>query len=382
MSGLSLSGDVGEGFGPVADVFAANFETHGEVGAAVSVVHDGRTVVDLWAGFTDRARTKPWRRDTIATTFSTTKGVTATCACLLIDRGQLDPDAPIARYWPEFGANGKAAVSVRSALAHTAGLAAIDASVTLDDIVGWDGVVGAIAAQEPNWEPGTAHGYHARTYGWIVGELIRRVSGRMPGRYFREEIADPHELDFWIGLPPEQDSRVADLVPDPNMIDLGALVDHESLLYRVMAGPSGVFDHGYDETWNEERLRRVEMPSSSGIGDAVSLARLYAMLIGAGPEPPLLTAEMVERATEVQSDGIDCVIGRELTFGLGYSLPPTLPAPIGPRSFGHAGAGGSLAFADPGAGLGFGYVMNQLRFDLEGDPRSEGLVAALYECLG
>lgn len=283
MSDYTISGDVAAGFGPVADAFAANFDSQGEVGAAVSVIHEGRTVVDLWGGWADSDRARPWEHNTIVTVFSTTKGVTATCAALLIERGQLDPDASIA------------------------------------DVTGWNGVVAAIAAQTPNWEPGTAHGYHARSYGWIVGELIRRITGRTPGRYFRDEIGDPHDLSFWIGLPPEQDSRVATLVPDPNAIDLGAVVDHDSLLYRVMAGPSDLFAHGYDETWNEEFLRRCEMPSSNGVGDARSLARLYALIIGAGDAPRLLSADTLAAATAVQSAGIDCVIGMELTFGLGYS---------------------------------------------------------------
>jgi CubicO group peptidase (beta-lactamase class C family) len=382
MSGFRTEGDVEAGFGAVADAFATNFAAHGEIGAAVSVVSDGQTLVDLWGGWADAAGTRPWRSDTIVTCFSTTKGVTATCACLLIDRGLLDPDAPIASYWPEFAASGKSEIPVRWAMSHSAGLAAVAGDLTIEDVTGWDGVVSAIAAQPPEWEPGTKHGYHVRSYGWIVGELIRRISGRMPGDFFRDEIGDPNDLSFWIGLPPEQDHRVADLVPDPKALNLADLLDADSLMRRAALGPSELFAHGYDETWNQEHLRRAQMPSSNGVGDARSLARLYALVIGAGPERRLLSEATIATATEMQSSGVDYVLGVELTFGLGYSLPPTLPPAVGPGSFGHGGAGGSMAFADPDASLGFGYVMNQLRFDLDGDPRALGLAEAVYSCLG
>ena len=209
----NFGGVAAPGFERVADAFAENFEKSGEVGAACCVYVDGQPVVDLWGGLANRDEARAWRRDTIVITFSSTKGPTAVCANKLIQEGRLDPDAPIAQYWPEFAANGKAKIPVRWALSHRAGLAAVDGTLTLDDVFGWDRVVEAIAAQAPNWEPGTAHGYHARSYGWIVGEIIRRVTGESMGQYFAREVAKPLDLDFYVGLPASVEARVATLYP-------------------------------------------------------------------------------------------------------------------------------------------------------------------------
>jgi CubicO group peptidase (beta-lactamase class C family) len=247
-------------------------------------------------------------------------------------------------------------------------------------------VIDAIAAQEPNWEPGSAHGYHARTYGWMVGELIRRVTGMMPGEYVAAEIAGPLGLDFFIGLPDTEDARTARLYPvvhdDPELERLAAefLSDQSTLLGRVMSGPSQLF--AYDDRWNTRLLRAAQMPSSNGHGDARSLSRMYAACIAEVDGVRLLSDETVERAIQPRSTGNDCVIGQPLHFGLGFSLPPTLGPDPGPRSFGHGGAGGSLAFADPDRELSFAYVMNQMQLSVtEPDPRALGLVAATYAAL-
>jgi CubicO group peptidase (beta-lactamase class C family) len=373
---------VDPGFGPVADAFRANFSDHGDVGAACCVYLDGRPVVDLWGGLTDRASGRRWDRDTIVIVFSCTKGVTAVAANQLIAAGRLDPDAPIASYWPEFAANGKAAITVGMALSHRAGLAAIDGDLTLDDIAAWDPVVAAIAAQAPNWEPGTAHGYHSRSYGWIVGELIRRVSGyASPGAYIAAEIAGPLGLDFFVGVPETEDARVATMYPAPNAaaLDEFTAAAPDSLFARVFTGPSGLLR--YDDQWNTRLLRAAEMPSSNGHGSATALARLYAACLQPLDGVRLLDDAALDRATEVRSDGTDVVIGQPLTFGLGFALPPTLGPAAGPRSFGHPGAGGSLAFADRDRGLAFAYVMSQMRFDADGaDPRAASLSAAAAAC--
>jgi len=357
--GPDLHGSVAAGFEPVADAFLRNFTDHGDVGAACCLHVGGEPVVDVWAGTADPEAGRAWARDTIVLVFSSTKGVTAVAANQLIERGQLDPDVPVAEYWPEFAANGKADIPVEWVLSHRAGLAALDVpDLTLEDISAWDPVVDAIAAQEPNWEPGTAHGYHARTFGWIVGELIRRITGKMPGEYVATEIAGPLGLDLIIGVPESEDGRVARMLParpgdDPELERLAseALSDQSTLLGRVMSGPSQLF--AYDERWNGRTLRSAQMPSSNGHSDARSLSRMYAACLGEVEGVRLLAPETVERATVPRSTGKDCVIGQPLHFGLGFSLPPTLGLDPGPRSFGHAGAGGSLAFADPDRDLAF-----------------------------
>jgi CubicO group peptidase (beta-lactamase class C family) len=381
----NFGGVTAPGFERVIDSFAKNFEKSGDIGAACSVYIDGTPVVDIWGGVANRDEARPWVKDTIVITFSSTKGPTAVCANKLIQEGRLDPDAPIAQYWPEFAANGKATIPVRWALSHRAGLAAVDGTLTLDDVFAWDPVVEAIAAQAPNWEPGTAHGYHARSYGWIVGELIRRVTGESMGQYFAREVAKPLDLDFYVGLPSSVEARVATLYPAPRDPELGelieaALADQSTLMGRVMSGPSQLFS--YNDMWNQPELRAAEMPSSNGHGDARSLARMYAACIGDVDGVRLLSDETVQRATQVESEGNDCVIGQPLTIGLGFMLPPTLGPNAGPRSFGHPGAGGSLAFADPDRGLAFGYVMNQMKLSAaEIDPRAQRLVRAVYEAL-
>ena len=381
VDGASVSGLVEPGFAAVAEAFANNFSAHGEVGAACAIYRRGRPVVDLWGGLADAGSGRPWERDTVALVFSAAKGPTATCINRLVEAGRLDVDAPVAAYWPEFGCNGKERVTTRQVLSHQAGLAAVDGDLTLEQVLAWDPVVEAIAAQAPNWEPGTAHGYHARSFGWILGELVRRITGESLGRYLAREIADPLGLRFWIGLPGQELSHCAKLVPPEGGSDaVAALLGADSLTARVMSGPSGLF--GYNEMWNSEAVLRAEMPSSNGVGDARSLARFYAALLDEVDGVRLLGPGQLAKACERQVCGPDKVIFRETCFGLGFGLQPFLAPGAGPRAFGHPGAGGAMAFADPEAGLGFAYVMSAMKFDLEGDPRSTELIRAAYDCLG
>ncbi len=381
---FEISGTAEPGFAAVRDAFAANFERYGDVGAAVCLYRDGRPVVDLWAGVADAESGRAWQRDTVVMVFSTTKGITAVVANLLAERGKLDLDAPVARYWPEFAAAGKADIPVRWLLAHRAGLAAVDGELTLQDVLDWDPVVAAIAAQPPSWEPGTQHGYHVRAYGWTVGEVVRRVTGRTLGRYFAEEIAAPLGLDIWVGLPAAEEARCATLIPASGETDGTSFLDlipADSLLARALFGPSNIFAAGYDESWNRREIRAAEMPSSNGIASARSLARLYAATIGEVDGTRILSHETVEAARATQSRGADCVLSFETAFGTGFALPPMLCPDAGPGAFGHPGAGGSLAFADPEAGIAFGYVMNQMKLGTTGDERSQSLVEAAYACL-
>jgi len=381
---VPIDGTFDPRFARVRAAFARNFEQHGDVGAACAVVLDGRPVVDLWGGWADGARRRPWRADTLSIVFSATKGVTAAAVLMLAERGALDLDAPVARYWPEFAVAGKGGIPVRWVLSHRAGLAAVEGELTLAEILAWDPVVRAIAAQAPNWQPGAQHGYHMRTYGWILGELIRRVDGRSPGRFIAEEIAAPLGLDFWVGLPEGEEARVADLIPapppTPEMQEiLERFAGPETLLGRVMSGPSGRF--AYDERWNRRELRAAEMPSSNGIGTARALARFYAALLGEVDGVRLLRAETVAAACEERSEGADAVLRLPTRFGTGFMLPPSLSLAARPSAFGHPGAGGSLALADRDAGFSFAYVMNQMGLGIAPDPRAAALLEAVYASL-
>jgi len=386
----TVHGDVGDGFGRVADAFAANFTEHGDVGAACTLWVDGHVVVDIWGGDADRSAGRAWQRDTLVITFSTTKGVTAVVCNRLIEQGRLDAEAPVAQYWPEFAANDKEAITVADVLSHRAGLAHVEGDFTLDEVMAVEPVVRALAAQAPIWEPGTAHGYHVRSYGWLLGEIVRRVTGVSLGSFFATELAAPLGLDYFIGLPEADEPRVARLYPPVSDAALQALIDAalsdgSTLMGQAMSGPANLFR--YDDMWNTPALHATEMPSSNGIGDARSLARLYAACIGDvtavdGSPFRALTDPTVARATVPRSKGTDKVLGMPTGFGLGFIGPLMMPPGVGPRAFGHAGAGGSLAFADPDAHLAFGYVMNQMQLGMTGDQRTQTLVAATYASLG
>lgn len=385
MPPVEVHGTVDPRFDAVRTAFARNFERHGDVGAACCVWVDGRPVVDVWGGVADTTNGRLWERDTPCTVFSTTKGVTAIAVNLLVQRGVLDVDAPVATYWPEFAANGKSDVPLRWLLSHRAGLAHVTAELTLDDVLAWDPVVEAIAAQAPVWEPGTAHGYHVRSYGWLLGEVVRRVTGVSIGAFVARELAAPLHVDLWIGLPEPVEPRVARLLPPLELQDeharelYDAFMKGEPLRAGAMSGPSNLFR--YDDMWNTRPLRAAEMPSSNGIATAPGLAKLYAACIGDVDGVRILDSDTVARASRVESEGEDVILGIPTRFGLGFSLPPMLSPAVGPAAFGHPGAGGSLAFADPDSGVAFAYVMNQMQLGLTGDRRTETLVAALYDSL-
>jgi CubicO group peptidase (beta-lactamase class C family) len=376
-----ITGHVETGFEAVAEAFAHNFQSYGEVGAACAVYQGGRPLVELWGGLADTESQRPWQEDTIVLVFSAAKGPTATCIHCLVDQDLLDIDVPISRYWPEFGCNGKEGITTRMVLTHRAGLAAVEGELTLEEVLAWDPVIAAIAAQSPNWEPGTRHGYHARSFGWILGELIRRVTGMSPGQYLQNTIAQPLGMRYWVGLPEVELANCARLVPPEGGSDAVAkLLGADSLTARVMSGPSGLF--AYNEMWNRPDILTAEMPSSNGVGDARSLARFYDALLHPPPGVTLPGREQLARARELHSSGADAVIFQETCFGLGFGLQPSLAPGAGPACFGHPGAGGSLAFADPDRGIGFAYVMNAMQFHPEGDPRTTGLLKALYDSPG
>lgn len=370
-----IDGFTEPGFESVRAVFETNFTDHGDIGAAVCVYHRGRPVVDLWGGWADLEAAQRWRRDTLQPVFSSTKGVTATCVHLLVQRGVLDLDAPVARYWPEFAAHGKATIPLRWVLSHQAGLPIIPAEIDLADVLAWHPVVEAIAASEPLWEPGTASGYHARTFGWILGEIVRRVTGMTVGTFLAKAIAEPLGLDLFIGLPDAQMPRVAKLYPPVVAPEVQRLMDAfmgpETLLGQVLSRPSELV--GYREIWATPAVLAGEIPSSNGVSTARALARLYASTIGEVDGTRLLNRATIARAATCVTSGTDKVIGLEMPFGLGYMTP----LPFGPaRCFGHVGAGGSLGIADADGEWSLGYVMNQMELGLTGDARGAGLVEA------
>jgi CubicO group peptidase (beta-lactamase class C family) len=385
VAAVQVDGLVEPGYGGIADALARGFERSGEVGAACCVYRDGRPVVDAWAGQADATTGRAWARDTIALVFSCTKGITAICANLLIERGALDPDAPVADYWPEFATNGKEGVLVRHVLSHRAGLPVVEGDFTLDTALAWDPVVEQLARQRPRWEPGTQAGYHVRSYGWMTGELVRRVTGGTLGRFLAEEVVGPLDAEVWVGLPESEEPRVARLIPppEPDDPDVRALMDAVlapgTLMGDAMSGPSNLFH--YDEMWNTRRLHEVELPSSNGIMSARGLARVYGATVADVDGVRVLQPDTVERARTVEADGPDAVIGFPMRYGLGFGLGPSLPPACGPGAFGHSGAGGSLGFADAAEGIGFGYVMNAMQLGAAVDPRQQRLVRAVYAAL-
>jgi CubicO group peptidase (beta-lactamase class C family) len=391
-----IGGSVEPGYEGVADAFRANFEGHGEVGAATAAYVGGRKVVDLWGGTADRDTGAPYAEDTLQLVFSTTKGATAACANLLAQRGDLDMDAPVAEYWPEFKAAGKADIPVRWLLSHQAGLPYVDATLTLEEALAWDPMIRALEAQAPVWEPGTAHGYHATTFGWLVGEVVRRISGKSLGTFFHDEFAVPLGLEFWIGLPDSEQHRVAPLVSsgmfsrdpdapvDPAIAELlEQFLGPDTLLGKALNAPNGVFSAA-DGGMDDPAVRAAELPAFNGITNARSLARFYAGLTGVvegGPSEPILGPAQVAAASELQTHGPDKCLYFESTIGLGFWLASPFAPYGGPRSFGHTGMGGSVGFTDPEHEIGFGYVMNKMGMSLNGDPRSSALIRALYAAI-
>jgi CubicO group peptidase (beta-lactamase class C family) len=415
---VAMGGTVEPGYEGVREAFATTFAEHGEVGAGFSLVVDGQTVVDLWGGVADAATGAPYTDDTLQLVFSTTKGATALCANLLAQRGELDVDASVATYWPEFAQGGKGDIPVRWLLCHKAGLPYIDAHLELEDLLAWHPAVEALAAMTPLWEPGTAHGYHAVTYGWLVGEVVRRITGKSLGTFFADEVAAPLGLEFWIGLPDEQQGRVAPLtnrglratspaeaaagkaaepgmagenpVVEPEEADGGLvetiekLLGPDTMLVKALGGAVSMPFVG-EGAFNRHDVRAAELPAANGVTNARSLARMYAATIGpveGVASTALLTPEQVVVASTTQTSGADACLFFETTFGLGYMTASPFSPYGSARSFGHAGAGGSVGFADPENGLGFGYVMNRMLANLSGDPRSQGLVRAVYDAIG
>ena len=371
-----IHGHCGERWEPVRDAMLANFRDHGEVGASVAVVHDGEVVVDLWAGHTDVDRAREWKADTITNVWSTTKTMTALCALILIDRGEIDADAPVARYWPEFATAGKGGgpnpVLVRHLLGHTAGLCGWRDPVTIDDILDWERATKLLAAQEPWWTPGTKSGYHALTQGFLVGEVVRRVTGVSLGEFFAETLAGPLGADFHIGLDDSHFGRITNVIPPSE--NLGAAEDPTSFAARMLTNPPLDATVAWRDDW-----RRAEIPAANGHGNARSVARVQSVLSHGGEIDGIrfLSDAGCERVFDVQSAETDLVLGVPLTFGVGYGLnSESTPIGMNSRTCFWGGWGGSIVVNDLDQRLTVAYVMNKMGEGTLGDMRGIGVVFA------
>jgi CubicO group peptidase (beta-lactamase class C family) len=381
-----IDGVCDAGFGRVRDALARNFAEHGEIGAAVAVMLQGHLVVDLWAGWLDEGRTRPWGADTLVDVFSVGKAMAALSCLRLVERGRLALDAPVARRWPEFAAHGKDAVTLRMFLAHQAGVPGLRETLPDHAMYDWPFMTEVLAAEAPWWEPGTRVGYHVNTFGFLVGELVRRASGESIGAFFRREIAGPLEADFHFGVAAGEDARIADYVFSPELFashmpdPVGGDEERKRIIRCVYMNPPGLSGVG---TVNTRAWRAAEMPSTNGHANARAIARIYRALAGDGTTNGirLLSAETLGRARTETAAGHDVVLDRPSRFGLGFQLNgPEHRFGPGPRTFGHFGAGGSVGFADPDAGLAFGYTMNRAGPRWQ-NPRNKALIDATYAAL-
>ncbi len=373
-------------FDAVRTAFEENFASADEIGAAVAVYVNGEPVVDLWGGWYALDRKREWDRNTLVNVFSSTKGLVAFCANRLVEQGRLDLDAPVARYWPEFAQAGKADVPVRMLLNHQAGIAAVRRPLVLEDYFNWDTVTTALAEQEPWWTPGEQHGYHAMTFGWLVGEVIRRVDGRTVGQYFREEFAAPLDLDAHIGTGPEFDARISSVIEPQADFATGpsdAFGEHGSVGFNAIYNPP-IFNPGGPAVASRRDWKAAEIPAANGHATARALARIYGGAVNGGEIDGVhvINPETLARGVSVESNGQDAILPVPTKFGLGWGLMgEATPFGADRRAFGHGGAGGSLGFGDLDGGIGFGYVMNRMGADAVGDLRAFTLLSAVYESL-
>ena len=362
-------------FAGVREAFEANFRERGEVGAAVCVIERGRVVVDLVGGFVDAARTRQWRHDTLVDLYSVGKAFVALLALRSVARGAIGLDDPVAAAWPEFATGGKSKATIRHALCHRAGVPAIRERLCDDDLFDWQRMTAALAATEAWWEPGSRHAYHTNTYGHLVGEIVRRTTGAMPGAALRE-LAAECGADLWCGLPESETTRCADVLWDPppgrDRIDPWPLEGDARMIALGYFNPPGYSSVGIA---NDPRWRHAQVPSTNTHGTAKGIAGLYAALLEPGR---LLPSGLLAEATRPQSEGFCPVLGEEVAFGLGFVLT-TARRPLGPnpRAFGHYGTGGALGFADPDTGVAFGYAMNHVIPRWQ-STRNRSLVEAVY----
>jgi len=379
VTAVQIHGQCDERFAQVRETFLGHFADGSDVGASFALTVNGEFVVDIWAGYADEAGTKPWQEDTIVNVYSTTKTMTALCALVLADRGVIDLNAPVARYWPEFAQNGKAAVLVRHLLSHSAGLSGLDKPVNVEDTYNWDYMTGLLAAQAPWWEPGTQSGYHALTQGYLIGEVVRRATGMSLGTFFRREIAEPLGADFHIGLDPRHFKRVGELIPPPDGATPAAAGDPDSIAARTFRNAPINALASRTEAW-----RRAEIPAANGHGNARSVTRVQTLVANGGRAfgKQILSKQGCDRIFEEQTNGRDLVLGMPQRYGMGYGLTSQFfPLGPNPHTCFWGGWGGSLAIVDADAHVCFAYVMNKMGNGTTGDMRGLGLAIAAFDSL-
>jgi len=368
-------------FEKLVDVLSSTLDNGGDLGASVAITVEGDMVADFWGGWSDAARTSPWQHDTIVNCWSTTKTMTSLAALTLVDHGQLDVHAPVSRYWPEFAQNGKADILVRHLMSHTSGVSGWEQPVVQDDLYDLDKSTSMLAAQAPWWEPGSASGYHALNQGHLVGEVVRRITGKSLGTFFADEIAGPLGADFHIGLSPEHDHRVSPVIaPPPLPIDMESL-DVTSPMFKTFTGPPVDANFANTEAW-----RRAEIGAANGHGNARSVARIQAIVANGGTVDgvQLLSPSTIDTIFEVQADGVDLVLGAPLKFGIGYGLaqPDTLPyLPQTGRLCFWGGWGGSMIIIDVDRRMTIAYMMNQMAPGIIGGPTATELITATYSAI-
>ena len=381
---VGIFGEVAPGFEPVRQVFADLWKDI-EIGASFCAWHRGEKVVDIWGGYADVDMSRPWEKDTLVNVYSTTKGLASVAIAALYDEGKIDYDEKVVNWWPEFGAEGKQDVTVAQLLSHQAGLCGVETKLEVEDLYNWDKMVNLLAAQRPLWKPGEGAGYHAVTWGYFPGELVRRITGKTLGQYFREKIAEPLNADFYIGLPSTESGRVATL-NGPNRarkkprVAANANAQMPKLYPIALLNPSiSPFKHASSDEW-----RRAEIAAANGQANARGIATIYAALAMGGElnGTRIMSEHAIREATKLEVDmQVDLVTGRPMRRARGFMLNTEGAYGPNPNAFGHAGAGGSVGFADRENQVAIGYAMNQMQADLDAKPRSLVLTNAFYKCL-
>jgi len=381
---VAIKGFVAPGFEKVKETFSAAWDDY-EVGACCSVVYNGKTVVDIWGGWLDTEFSAPWQEDTLINVYSTTKGMGSLAMAMLADEGKIDYEAKVVDYWPEFGQAGKSDITVAQLLSHQAGLCGLKQKTTIEDLYDWEKIIGLLEVQEPLWKPGTACGYHAVTWGYFPGELIRRITGKTLGTFIRERVAIPLKADFFIGLPDSEHHRVGGMigpnrarVPIKPVEAIPEVPEH----YKIALLNPNIrpYKDASSKAW-----RKAEIAAANGQTNARGIARVYGMMANGGELDgvQIISQNGINMATKEEVDGSrnNLVTGRPMRFARGFGLNTESHYGSNPNAFGHAGAGGSLGFADPEAKVGFGYAMNQMQVNPDDELRSSNLVSALYDCL-